>query len=256
MINQEQAKYVQRKGILSNYISVDCVIFGFDFNRLNVLLVDRVMNNDLTGEELFSDLTLTGNHIFEDEDLDDAASRILFDLTGLKNIYLEQFYTFGSPNRFPRDRDKAWLAANGRDPYQRIISVGYYSLLATDRVTLEWKGRNVRWVPVDDISDLAFDHLTILQSALAALRKKLIYEPIGFELLPPKFTLSQLQRLYEVILGVSLDKRNFRKKIARMKYLIPLEEKQKGVAHKPARLYIFDREIFENSRQEILDFAI
>jgi 8-oxo-dGTP diphosphatase len=243
-------------GLLNDYLSVDCVIFGFDFNQLNVLLVDRVMVDELTGKQLFKDLTLTGNHIYEDEDLDEAAARVLFDLTGLQDIYLEQFKTFGAPDRIKRENDRAWLAANGRDPNKRIVTVGYYSLLARDNVILEWRGRHVRWTPVADVRDLAFDHMDIFQEALVALRKKLLKEPIGFELLPEKFTLSQLQRLYEVILGVGLDKRNFRKKVARMKYLVPLEEKQTGVAHKPARLYCFDRELYEANRKELMDFAI
>lgn len=244
------------KGIINNTISVDCVIFGFDFEKLNVLLVDRVLKDENTGAELFSDLTLTGNHIFEHESLEDAASRILFDLTGLENIYLKQFGAFCDLDRLQRPNDQMWLRANGRDPDSRIISVGYYSLLATNKVTLKWKGRNVKWYPVSEVTDLAFDHYRILQSALKALRRELLYEPIGFELLPEKFTLSQLQKLYEVVLGVELDKRNFRKKIARMKYLIPLDEKQKGVAHKPARLYMFSREVYEKTRKEVFDFNI
>ncbi|MBZ4676150.1 MAG: hydrolase [Anaerophaga sp.] len=244
------------KAQLNNSISVDCVIFGFDFEKLNVLLVDRVLKDEKTGKELFSDLTLTGNHIFEHESLEDAAARILFDLTGLENIYLKQFGAFCDTDRLKRPNDQAWLRASGRDPDSRIISVGYYSLLATEKVTLKWKGRNVKWYPVSEVTDLAFDHYHILQSALRALRRELLYEPIGFELLPEKFTLSQLQKLYEVVLGVELDKRNFRKKIARMKYLIPLDEKQKGVAHKPARLYMFSREVYEKTRKEVLDFNI
>lgn len=254
--SEEELRKSGRSGKINNSVSVDCVIFGFDFTRLNVLLVDRVLIDDKTGNEIFSDLTLTGNHIFEKEELDDAAARILFELTGLENIYLEQFYTFGSPQRITRENDRKWVKSNGRDPENRVFSIGYYSLLATDKVTLQWKGRNVRWVPVAEISDLAFDHMNILQKALLALRKKLVSEPIGFELLPEKFTLSQLQRLYEVILEIKLDKRNFRKKISRMNYLIPLEEKQKGVSHKPARLYFFDRDIYEKDHKELFDFAI
>ncbi|MGM0377614.1 MAG: NUDIX hydrolase [Bacteroidota bacterium] len=244
------------KGIINNTISVDCVIFGFDFEKLNVLLVDRVLKDENTGEELVGDLTLTGNHIFEHESLEDAASRILFDLTGLENIYLKQFGAFCDIDRLKRPNDQKWLKANGRDPDSRIISVGYYSLLSTDEVTLKWKGRNVKWHPVSEVTELAFDHYHILQSALKALQRELLYEPIGFELLPEKFTLSQLQKLYEVVLGVELDKRNFRKKIARMKYLIPLDEKQKGVAHKPARLYMFSREVYEKTRKEVFDFNV
>lgn len=245
-----------KQRILHDEISVDCVIFGFDFTQLNVLLVDRVMVDEITGNEVINDLTLTGNHIYEDEDLDDAASRVLFDLTGLKDIYLEQFKTFGSTKRISREIDRTWLKFNGRDPDKRIVTIGYYSLLATDKVTLEWKGRNVRWMPVSEVTNLAFDHMEILSSALEALRTKLLHEPVGFELLPPKFTLSQLQRLYEIILGEELDKRNFRKKVSRMKYLVPLDEKQKGVPHKPARLYLFDRDIYETTRKDIMDFAV
>lgn len=245
-----------KRRILHDEISVDCVIFGFDFTRLNVLLVDRVMVDEITGNEVINDLTLTGNHIYEDEDLDAAASRVLFDLTGLKDIYLEQFKTFGSTKRISREIDRTWLKFNGRDPDKRIVTIGYYSLLATDKVTLEWKGRNVRWMPVSEVTNLAFDHMEILSSALEALRTKLLHEPVGFELLPPKFTLSQLQRLYEIILGEELDKRNFRKKVSRMKYLVPLDEKQKGVPHKPARLYLFNRDIYEATRKDIMDFAV
>ncbi|PWD98584.1 NUDIX hydrolase [Marinilabilia rubra] len=244
------------KTVMNNTISVDCVIFGFDFEKLNVLLVDRELKDENNGEELFSDLTLTGNHIFENESLENAAARVLFDLTGLENIYLKQFGAFCDPGRLKRPNDQAWLRASGRDPESRIISVGYYSLLATENVTLKWKGRNVKWYPVSEVKDLAFDHMVILKSALQALRRELLHEPIGFELLPEKFTLSQLQKLYEVVLDVELDKRNFRKKIARMKYLIALDEKQKGVAHKPARLYMFSREVYEKTRKEVLDFNI
>jgi len=241
---------------MNNTISVDCVIFGFDFEKLNVLLVDRELKNEAVGGEAFTDLTLTGNHILENESLEDAAARVLFDLTGLENIYLKQFGAFCDPDRLKRPNDQAWLKASGRDPGSRIISVGYYSLLATENVTLKWKGRNVKWYPVSEVKDLAFDHMVIFKSALQALRRELLHEPIGFELLPEKFTLSQLQKLYEVILDVEMDKRNFRKKIARMKYLIALDEKQKGVAHKPARLYTFSREVYEKNRKEVLDFNI
>ncbi len=244
------------ENLLNNSISVDCVIFGFDFEKLNVLLVDRVLKDEDTGKELFRDLTLAGNHIYEHERLQDAASRILYDLTGLEDIYLKQFGAFCDPDRLKKPNDQAWLRASGRDPESRVISVGYYSLLATNKVTLKWKGRDVKWYPVSEVTELAFDHYDILQTALDGLRRELLNEPIGFELLPEKFTLSQLQKLYEVILGVELDKRNFRKKIARMKYLIPLDEKQQRVAHKPARLYMYSREVYEKTRKEVFAFNI
>lgn len=240
---------------LNDYISVDCVVFGFDFERLNVLVVERTLTND-KGKEEFTDLTLTGNHIYEEETIVEAADRILFNLTGLSNIYLEQFKTFASPDRLKKENDRKWLLNDHRDPDKRIVSIGFFALLATQKVTLEWKGRNVKWMPVDEVVELAFDHSLILEEALKAMRSKLLHEPIGFELLPEKFTLSQLQKVYEIILDTTFDKRNFRKKVARMKYLIPLDEKQQGVAHKPARLYMFSREVYERTRKEILNFLV
>lgn len=241
---------------INNYISVDCVIFGFDFEQLNVLLVERTLRKEETGVVEFDDLTLTGNHIYEDEAIDEAANRILFDLTGLQNIYLEQFKAFAHPDRLKKPNDRKWLMHNGRDPDKRIVSIAYFALLATQNVTLEWKGRNVKWVPFHEIGELAFDHKLILQNALIELRNKMKQEPIGFELLPERFTLSQLQKLYEIILDTEFDKRNFRKKVSRMKYLIPLDEKQTGVAHKPARLYMFSRDVYERTRTELFDFWV
>lgn len=240
---------------LNDYISVDCVIFGLDSEKLNVLVVERKLNID-GGHEVFSDLTLAGNHIYEDENLVEAASRILYDLTGLNNIYLEQFKTFASPERLSKENDRKWLLHNNRNPDNRIVSVGFFALLSTRRITLEWKGRNVKWVPVDEVGELGFDHNQILSEALIKMRNKLIHEPIGFELLPDKFTLTQLQKVYEIILDTTFDKRNFRKKVARMKYLIPLDEKQKGVPHKPARLYVFSRDVYEKTRKELLNFLV
>jgi hypothetical protein len=240
----------------NDYISVDCVIFGYNGQDLQVLLVDRTLKDKELKQTLFTDQTLTGNHIYEDETIEAAAHRILFDLTGLTNVFLEHFGAFAHPNRLKKDNDRLWLQHHGRNPDKRIVSIGYFALMATQNVTLEWKGRNVSWVNVSDVGKLAFDHNLILEKALIALRQKIKHEPIGFELLPDKFTLTQLQMVYETILGTGLDKRNFRKKTARMKYLIALDEKQKGVAHKPARLYVFSREVYEKTRKELFDFTI
>jgi len=237
-------------------LSVDCVIFGFDFEKLNVLLVERELVDNVTGRILIKDYTLTGYHIFEDEDLDSAASRILKDITGLDNIYLEQFHTFGSTNRVASDKDQLWLKHINQGFADRIITVGYFSLIDNTKVTLSLKDRKVQWFPVDAIPDIAmaFDHKQILYKALDALRNKIKAEPVGFELLPERFTLTQLQKLYEVLLGTSFDKRNFRKKVSLMHYVIPLKEKQKGVAHKPAQLYLFSREVYEKTRKEKIVF--
>jgi len=242
--------------ILNPYISVDCVIFGYNGKELQVLLVDRTLISETDGAIVFSDLTLTGNHLYEDETIEEAAYRVLFDLTGLNNVFLDQFKAFAHPDRLKKPNDRRWLLHDGRDPDKRIVSIGFFSLLATQDETLEWKGRNVKWVPLSKIGELAFDHNQIVEEALKSLRSKMKHEPIGFELLPEKFSLTEMQHVYEVILGTELDKRNFRKKIARMKYLVPLDEKQKGVAHKPARLYVFSRDVYEKTRKEMFDFTV
>lgn len=242
--------------LLHPNISVDCVIFGFDFEKLNVILVERHLIDPETKKELISDFTLAGNHIYIDEPLDDAAKRVLNDLTGFRDIYLEQFYTLGDPNRLTRPIDQLWLKKIGKDPQERVVSIAYFSLLNCKEVTIQKKDLNVAWHPVTDIPDLSFDHTEIVKKALRALQIKLQYEPIGYEMLPEKFTLSQLQRLYEVVFGVEFDKRNFRKKISKMKYLIQLDEKQKGVSHKPARYYMFSKEVYEKTRTDILNFSV
>lgn len=245
-INKSKKHMAEHK--LNEGISVDCVIFGFDSEKLHVLLVDRVLA-DGEGTQIVSDRTLTGNHIYEDESLDEAARRILFDLTGLNQIYLEQFHTFGAPNRISRPNDITWVKANGRDPNKRVVSVGYAALLTKRDVVLEWRGRNVSWYPVDSITDLAFDHVTILQTALNYIRHKISLEPaIGFELLPRKFTLSQLQTMFEVVFGTTLDKRNFRRKVLKTSYIVPLDEKLTGLTNKPAQLYTFNRRIYDKTR--------
>ncbi|MDA3893837.1 MAG: DNA mismatch repair protein MutT [Salinivirgaceae bacterium] len=237
-------------------ISVDCVIFGFDMESLNVLLVERTMNASQSNDTLFSDLTLTGHHIYENEDLDGAAKRIVNDLTGLKNLVLEQFYSFGELDRLQHPNDQLWIDQFEGALDKRVVSIGYYSLLPSLNVNIKQKGRVVKWYPVNEISELAYDHTFILEKAISHLRYKLRYEPIGFEMLPPKFTLSQMQKLYEAVLGVELDKRNFRKKVSQMTYVVPLNEKQKGVSHKPAQLFMFSRDVYEKTKTERYDFFV
>ena len=237
-------------------ISVDCVIFGFDFDKLNVILVSRTLNDPDSGEEIISDFTLTGNHVYREEQLEDAAKRVLFDLTGLENIYLEQFMTTGDPNRLRNATDQLWLKKSGKNPEDRVVSVCYFSLLNCNEVKLKESDRNVHWHPVKEANNLAFDHGEILKKGIESLQRKLQYEPIGFEMLPEKFTLSQLQKLYEVVFDTEFDKRNFRKKVSKMKYLIQLNEKQKGVSHKPARYYTFSREVYEKTKSDLMNFSI
>ena len=237
-------------------ISVDCVIFGFDFEKLNVLLVERKLVDEQSGETLINDLTLAGYHIFEDENLEEAAARILKDVTGLENIYLEQFYTFGDLERVTHPNDQLWIKHINQGFTNQVITVGYFSLIDNTKVSLSRKEKKFDWYPVDSISRLsfAFDHRHILHKALESLRRKIKFEPVVFELLPEKFTLTQLQRVYEAIMGTELDKRNFRKKIAQMAYIIPLNEKQKGVSHKPAQLFSFSSEVYEKTHKGEYDF--
>jgi len=231
-------------------VSVDCVIFGFDNDQLKVLMVERTLREKDSDRVVFSDLTLTGYHIYEDEDLDSAAARIIRDLTGLENLVLDQFYTFGALDRLEHPNDQLWLEQFGDVFSKRVITVGYFSLLPATHVPIAFRGRVVKWYPVNELPVLAYDHNMIIEKALIHLRHKLQQDAIGFELLPDKFTLSEMQKLYEAILGTRFDKRNFRKKVAQMNYIIPLREKQKGVAHKPAQLYVFSRDVFKKTRKE------
>jgi 8-oxo-dGTP diphosphatase len=242
--------------LIHQNISVDCVIFGFDSLELKVLLVERELHDEETGELIFKDKTLTGNHIYLHEELESAARRILDDLTGIEEIYLEQFFTFGSPSRVSSEKDRLWIKAQGRNPDEHIVTVGYFSLLDINKVEVTYKDRNVAWYPVNNVGELGFDHNEILRKALSVLRDKLLKEPLAYELLPDKFTLTQMQCLYEAIMGVEYDKRNFRKKVAKMKYLVPLDEKVVGNAHRPPRLYFFSRDVYEITRKQLFDFSV
>jgi 8-oxo-dGTP diphosphatase len=228
---------LQQSSNINPHVSVDCVIFGFDFNELKVLLIERNSDHD----NKFS-LALPGDLIHEDENLDEAARRVLKELTGLENIYLEQFHSFGDPDRVKKSTDADWLKKTRTYPFARVITIAYYSLvkLETYKPLASSFAKKAEWHTVSSVPQLAFDHNIILNKALETLRNKLDTGLVGFELLPKKFTLGQLQKLYEAILNTPLDKRNFRRKILSMDYLIPLREKEKNVAHKPASYYKLD----------------
>lgn len=236
-------------------ISVDCVIFGFDSEKLKVLLIDMQYQADKKSKP-DSILSLTGNHIYEDENLDQAASRVLKESTGLTNIYLEQFHTFGNFNRLKGKKSELWLERMGKNPKNRVITTAYFSLVNIEDVKITYMGRNAHWVGIHEIEDLAFDHTNILDKAIDALRKKLRDEPIGFELLPEKFTLAQLQKLYEAIFDTKLDKRNFRKRITNAPYIVQLNEKETDAVRKPGQLYMFSRDIYIRTKKEGALFSL
>lgn len=178
-----------------------------------------------------------------DETLDAAARRELHEEAGLTDVFLEQLYTFGRV---------------ARDPRERVVSVAYYALvkLSEHKAQAATDAANARWFPVSRVPKLAFDHADILDAAIERLKGKVRYQPIGFELLPPKFTLSQLQHLYEAVLGTELDKRNFRKKVLSFGLLVPLRETQMLGRHRPAQLFQFDAEKYEKLKKRSFNFEV
>ena len=226
---------------LNPHVSVDCVIFGFDFDTLNILLIEQDLNLPSKNNIPQRRFALPGNLVHDNETLEDSARRVLKELTNLDQIFLEQFHTFGDPRRVANRDDQMWLKNMRTDPDARVITVAYYSLVKLKDYSPSPSSfaRSAVWWPVNEVPRLAFDHNLILDKALWKLRNKIVTRPVGFELLPEKFTLGQLQKVYETVLSVKLDKRNFRRKIANLDILIPLDEKQTGVPHKPARLYKF-----------------
>ena len=236
---------------LNPHVSVDCVIFGFNGGKLNVLLIERekVPGSHIQGHKL----KLPGSLITETEELDTSATRTLKELTGLDNIFLKQFGVFGSPHRLSPPEDLAWLRKTSGLMVDRVVTVAYYSLIKIAESNITEK---TIWHPIDQLPELIFDHNHIVDKALEALRSEIRTEPLCFELLPKKFTIRQMQVLYEAILGERLDNRNFRKKVRPMKFLIPLPEKEKNFNHKPAQLYKFDKKIYERHRKVLSGFNL
>ncbi len=218
-------------------MTVDIVVFALDEEDLKVMLIQR----DL--EPFAGEWALPGGFVHVDETLDEAARRELEEETGLKNIFLEQLYTFGDVDR---------------DPRERVVTVAYYALVNLEghNVRASTDARNAAWFAVSDLPELAFDHEHILAVAHERLCGKVRYQPIGFELLPPKFPLRRLQHLYEVVLDRELDKRNFRKKILSMDILVELNEIEKDVAHRAARLYRFDKKKYDRLTRQGFNFEL
>jgi len=233
-------------------ISVDCAIFGYGENELKVLVRREFIPFE---GEIHIEWKLPGNHVKRNEDIDATAARILKEQTGLENIYVKQFSVFSDPNRLKINMvDYEWLKP--RIAEDRVITVGFYSLLNVNDVDNSKLIEDANWENAYDVKELMFDHNQIFDEAFKKLRYDLLHEPLVFELLPEKFTLTEMQKLYETIFNTTYDKRNYRRKVNKMAYLIPLDEFQTGVSHKPARLYSFNRDIYEETRTERFDFRM
>lgn len=218
-------------------LTVDCVVFGLDDEDLKVLLIQRAL------EPFAGKWALPGGFVRMEESLDDAARRELQEEAGIRPSHLEQLYTFGEPKR---------------DPRGRVVTVAYFALVKLNehQVHASTDAREAAWFSVWDTPKLAFDHAEILSVALQRLKGKVRYQPIGFELLPPKFTLTQLQRLYEKVLERTLDKRNFRKKILSFEFLEELDEVEQDVSHRAARLYRFDSKKYKQLEKAGFNFEL
>ena len=218
-------------------LTSDCVVFGLDQDDLKILLIQRAL------PPFENEWALPGGFIHIGEDIDDCARRELVEETGLRDVYLEQLATIGTPNR---------------DPREHVVTVAYFALvnLIEHPPTAATDARNAAWFSFDDLPPLAFDHETILKLARERLRGKVRYQPIGFELLPKKFTLTQLQHLYELILEQPLDKRNFRKKVIKLGILAETNEVEKDVSRRAARLYRFDRTRYRKLQKQGINFAL
>lgn len=210
-------------------LAVDAVVFGAEAEQLQVLLIERAI------PPFQGCWALPGGFVLQGEPLEAAVERELREEAGIGLNFLEQLYTFGEP---------------GRDPRGRVISTAYWGLVRPEAYVLHAASdaRGAAWFPTLRLPPLAFDHPHILDVALKRLQAKLRYQPVGFELLPETFPLSRLQRLYEIILGRPLDKRNFRRKLQAMNFLVETGAVEQGVAHRAARLYRFDRERYQELR--------
>lgn len=212
-----------------NGISVDCVIFGFDENELKVLLIKSDLKN-FEGK-----WSLLGDLVGSKEALDEAAYRVLRERTGMDDVYLEQVRSFGE---------------TGRHPAARIITVAYCSLINVQHHQLKKLDNELHWHRVKQIGDMAFDHKKILEVCYEWLQKRIQEHPLGFSLLPKKFSLRELQNLYEAILGVTLDRRNFRKKFFSMDLLEDTGEYEADVPHRPGKLYKFNYEKYQKKERK------
>lgn len=242
--------YVNGPKYFLRHLSIDCVIFGFHEGKLKVLVLEL---RD-TGE-----WCLPGGFIQHEESLEEASNRVVNERTGLKNIYLRQFNAFGSLSR-QRGKNKTEIPKGiNHDSWMmdRFVTIGYWALVEYSKVTpiADQFSSACLWEDVDQVRKLILDHNEILESALQSLRLSLNDYPVGKDLLPEKFTIPELQRLYETVLNKKLDRRNFQKRIVSLRILKKLKEKKKGVAHRAPTLYSFDSRQYQKALKQGLKFG-
>lgn len=218
-------------------VTTDCVIFGYNGLELNVLLIERGI------EPFKGKWALPGGFLHENENAEEGALRELWEETGVRDVFIEQLYTFSDADR---------------DPRGRVISIAYYALVKSTNFEVIGgdDAKSAKWFPIKDIPSLPFDHDRILRVAHQRLKAKIRYQPIGFELLNKEFTIPELQSLYEAVLDVQFDRRNFNRKISKLDILLPLDKKEEGVAHKAARFFTFDKQKYEELTQRGFNFEI
>lgn len=241
------------KSNLNPSISVDIVVFGFDGEHLKILLTER-SKTDASNKVAYK---LPGSMISDTEDLDTSAYRTLYDLTGLKNIFLEQLHVFSNPSRISSEEEKKWIEQTYNVSFNRIITVSYFALVKINISIVKTTSQGKAfWCNVQELKQVSFDHKEIILKGLERLNNNLQTTPIAFELLPKKFTIKQLQNLYEAILGIDIDNRNFRKRLLKFPYLTQLDEKEVKVCHKPAILYQFDAIGYHNEQKKLKKLKI
>ncbi len=224
-------------------ISVDIVLFGFDGKDINVLLSKRYLNLHNPHYPIIDDWVLTGNHIFKSERLDTAAQRVMHDVSGHDAPFMRQFRTFGNPKRVTKNKDLLWSQSQQIDP--RTLSVGYYAL--THCSDFEIQDPNYQWFPINALPELGFDHQYIIEMAFKYVKEIINVSPIIYHLLPIKFTLNSLLSVYETIFDITIDNRNFRKKMISKPYIVQLDEKERQPnSKKPANLYMFSKDIYRH----------
>ncbi|MDR2844225.1 MAG: NUDIX hydrolase [Candidatus Symbiothrix sp.] len=234
---------------IHTYVSVDCVVFGFDNNQFSILLVQ--LDKERIGNK---NLKLPGGLIYDHEDVDMAALRILYELTGIKRMNLRQFRCFSSPDRASHPDDIRWMDRAYQPNIDRLITVSYLSLCKIDKKLKNISGfKSTQWCKLNELPVMPFDHNQIVEASFLEIRRWVEHDlAVMFDLLPHKFTFSQFHALYEAVYNRKIDPRNFYKKVKNMAYVVQLDEKQPNVRHRAAHYYKFDKHIYKMVKNQFV----